>query len=169
MQKVCNLETLLSVDLKIKQVDWKYVIFSKVTNNKVMTQYLTDKTEKLWQVVKEIVELQERKLKHSLRKIINSILHINTTGAVAYAPLRLRPLVNRLLLFPQVEAWRRVRRGNERIVSNINTMRWHQTNIPLFMRQIPSIPSKDTVCGQKSISRKTGKVFMSRGNKLVAD
>lgn len=47
MQKVCDLETLLSVDLKIKQVDWKYVIFSKVTNNKVMTQYPTDKTEKL--------------------------------------------------------------------------------------------------------------------------
>ena len=45
-----------------------------------MTQYPTDLTEKQWQVIKKILEPQERKRKHPLREIMNAILYINKTG-----------------------------------------------------------------------------------------
>ena len=45
-----------------------------------MTQYPTDLTDKQWQVIKKILEPQERKRKHPLREIMNAILYINKTG-----------------------------------------------------------------------------------------
>lgn len=45
-----------------------------------MTQYPTDLTEKQWQVIKNILDQQERKRKHPLREIMNAILYINKTG-----------------------------------------------------------------------------------------
>ena len=45
-----------------------------------MTHYPTDLTEKQWQVIKNILEPQARKRKHSLREIMYAILYINKTG-----------------------------------------------------------------------------------------
>ena len=45
-----------------------------------MTHYPTDLTEKQWQVIKKIINPQERRRKHSLREIMNAILYVNKTG-----------------------------------------------------------------------------------------
>ena len=38
-----------------------------------MTHYPIDLTEKQWQVIKKILDSQERKRKHSLREVMNAI------------------------------------------------------------------------------------------------
>lgn len=45
-----------------------------------MEQYLTNLTDKQWQVIEKIINLQERKRKHSLRNIMKAILYILKTG-----------------------------------------------------------------------------------------
>ena len=45
-----------------------------------MSNYPTNLTEKQWQVIKNIVEPQERSRKHSIRKILNGIFYINKSG-----------------------------------------------------------------------------------------
>lgn len=45
-----------------------------------MSNYPTNLTDKQWQVIKNIVETQERKRKHPLREMINAITHITKTG-----------------------------------------------------------------------------------------
>lgn len=50
----------------------------KVANKRVMSNYPTNLTEKQWQVIKNIVEPQERK--SSLREIVNGIFYVNKSG-----------------------------------------------------------------------------------------
>lgn len=45
-----------------------------------MERYLTNLTDKQWQVIEKIINLQERKRKHSLRNIMKAILYILKTG-----------------------------------------------------------------------------------------
>lgn len=45
-----------------------------------MTHYPTDLTERQRQVIKNKVEPQERKRKHSFTEIMNAILYIDKTG-----------------------------------------------------------------------------------------
>lgn len=45
-----------------------------------MSNYPTNLTDKQWQVIKNIVEIKERKRKHSLREMINAIMYITKTG-----------------------------------------------------------------------------------------
>ena len=45
-----------------------------------MTHYPTDLTDKQWQVIKKIINPQERRRKHSLREIMDAILYVNKTG-----------------------------------------------------------------------------------------
>lgn len=45
-----------------------------------MSNYSTNLTDKQWQVIKNIVEVKERKRKHSLREMINAIMYITKTG-----------------------------------------------------------------------------------------
>ena len=45
-----------------------------------MKQYSTNLTDKQWQVIEKIINLQERKRKHSLRNIMNAILYLLKTG-----------------------------------------------------------------------------------------
>lgn len=44
-----------------------------------MEQYLTNLTDKQWQVIEKIINPQERKRKHSLRNIMNAILYLLKT------------------------------------------------------------------------------------------
>lgn len=44
------------------------------------TSYSTDLTDNQWQVIKKIINAQERPRKHPLREIMNAILYINRTG-----------------------------------------------------------------------------------------
>ena len=48
--------------------------------NRVMRQYSTNFTDKQWQIIEKIINLQERKRKHQLRDIMNAILYVNKTG-----------------------------------------------------------------------------------------
>ena len=45
-----------------------------------MSIYPTNLTEKQWQVIKNIVEPQERNRKSSLREILNGIFYVNKSG-----------------------------------------------------------------------------------------
>ena len=45
-----------------------------------MSNYPTNLTEKQWQVIKNIVEPQERNRKSSLREILNGIFYVNKSG-----------------------------------------------------------------------------------------
>ena len=45
-----------------------------------MYEYSTNLTDNQWQVIKKIINAQERTRKHSLRDIMNAILYINKTG-----------------------------------------------------------------------------------------
>ena len=45
-----------------------------------MSDYPTNLTEKQWQVIKNIVEPQERNRKSSLREIVNGIFYVNKSG-----------------------------------------------------------------------------------------
>ena len=45
-----------------------------------MEQYLTNLTDKQWQVIEKIINPQERRRKHSLRNIMNAILYLLKTG-----------------------------------------------------------------------------------------
>ena len=45
-----------------------------------MSDYPTNLTEKQWQVIKNIVEQQERNRKSSLREIVNGIFYVNKSG-----------------------------------------------------------------------------------------
>ena len=45
-----------------------------------MSNYSTNLTEKQWQVIKNIVEPQERSRKHFLREILNAIFYVNKSG-----------------------------------------------------------------------------------------
>jgi putative transposase len=45
-----------------------------------MSSYPTKLTDKQWQVIKNKVEIKERKRKHSLREMINGIMYITKTG-----------------------------------------------------------------------------------------
>ena len=45
-----------------------------------MSNYPTDLTEKQWQVIKNIVEPQERKRKTPIREIVNAILYLGKSG-----------------------------------------------------------------------------------------
>ncbi len=47
---------------------------------KHMKTYSTNLTDKQWQVIKEIINPQERKRKHDLKNIMDAILYINKTG-----------------------------------------------------------------------------------------
>lgn len=46
----------------------------------VMSNYSTNLTEKQWQVIKNIVEPQERTRKKCLREILNAIFYISKSG-----------------------------------------------------------------------------------------
>ena len=46
----------------------------------VMSDYSTNPTEKQWQVIKNVVEPQERNRKKSLREILNAIFYIHKSG-----------------------------------------------------------------------------------------
>ncbi len=55
-----------------------------------MSNYPTNLTEKQWQVIKNIVEPQERNRKSSLREIVNGIFYVNKSGCQwRMLPLRL--------------------------------------------------------------------------------
>ena len=45
-----------------------------------MSQYLTNLTDKQWQVIEKIINPQERQRKHPLREIMKAILYVNRTG-----------------------------------------------------------------------------------------
>ena len=45
-----------------------------------MNYYPTDLTDKQWQVIKKILNLQERKRKYDLREIWNAIFYLVKTG-----------------------------------------------------------------------------------------
>ena len=61
--------------------------------------YSTDLEETQWQVIKKILNVQERKRKYDLREIWNAIFYVVKTGLpMAYASLRLRSLGVGLLL-----------------------------------------------------------------------
>lgn len=45
-----------------------------------MSNYPTNLTDKQWQVIKNIVETQERKRKHPLQEMINAMIHITKAG-----------------------------------------------------------------------------------------
>ena len=45
-----------------------------------MSNYPTNLTEKQWQVIKNIVEPQERNRKNPLREIVNGIFYVNKSG-----------------------------------------------------------------------------------------
>ena len=45
-----------------------------------MSDYPTNLTDKQWQVIKNSIEMMERKRKHSLREMINAILYITKSG-----------------------------------------------------------------------------------------
>ena len=45
-----------------------------------MSDYPTNLTDKQWQVIKNSIEMKERKRKHSLREMINAILYITKSG-----------------------------------------------------------------------------------------
>ena len=45
-----------------------------------MSDYPTKLTKKQWQVIKNIVESQERNRKSSLREIVNGIFYVNKSG-----------------------------------------------------------------------------------------
>jgi len=47
-----------------------------------MSNYSTNLTEKQWQVIKNIVEPQERNRKYFLREILNAIFYVNKSGLV---------------------------------------------------------------------------------------
>ena len=53
---------------------------------KVMSNYSTSLTKKHWQVIKNIIEPEERSLKHFLRDILNAILkrEIQTNVSLSY-------------------------------------------------------------------------------------
>lgn len=80
-----------------------------------MSNYPTNLTEKQWQVIKNIVESQERSKKTSLREILNGFpergfLSRQERMPMADASCGLCSLANDLLLFPQVESRRRMGR-----------------------------------------------------------
>ena len=61
----------------------------------VMSNYSTNLTEKQWQVIKNIVEPQERTRKKCLREILNAIFYISKKWlSMANVAFRLRPLAN---------------------------------------------------------------------------
>ena len=68
-------------------------------------RYPTNLTDKQWKVSKNVIEIKERKRKHSLREMINAIMYLTKTGCqpVANASKRFRSLANGILLFPQME------------------------------------------------------------------
>lgn len=45
-----------------------------------MSNYPTNLTDKLWQVIKNIVEINQRKRKKSLREMIDAMMYITKTG-----------------------------------------------------------------------------------------
>ena len=45
-----------------------------------MSDYPTNLTDKQWQVIKNSIEMKERKRKHSLREMVNAILYITKSG-----------------------------------------------------------------------------------------
>ena len=45
-----------------------------------MSNYPTNLTEKQWQVIKNIVDPQERNRKNPLREIVNGIFYVNKSG-----------------------------------------------------------------------------------------
>jgi len=45
-----------------------------------MNYYPTDLTDKQWQVIKNMLEIKEKKRKHFLRDIINAMMYLTKTG-----------------------------------------------------------------------------------------
>ncbi len=65
--------------------------------------YSTDLEETQWQVIKKILNVQERKRKYDLREIWNAIFYVVKTGCQwRMLPLRLRSLGVGLLLLSQM-------------------------------------------------------------------
>ena len=61
-------------------VEWSNFRNFNVAIKRVMSNYPTNLTEKQWQVIKNIVEPQERSRKNSLREILNGVFYINKSG-----------------------------------------------------------------------------------------
>lgn len=45
-----------------------------------MNNYPTNLTDKQWQVIKNKVEPEDRKQKHSLREMVNAMMYLTKTG-----------------------------------------------------------------------------------------